>query len=42
MSSINAVVAIPNYVSYVDYKDDVNQLTKTIFLPLADKGIWVN
>ena len=42
MSSINAVVAIPNYISYVTAKGGVNQLTKGMALALADKGIRVN
>ncbi len=42
MSSINAVVAIPNYASYVVCKGGVNQLTKTMALALVDKGIRVN
>lgn len=42
MSSINAVVAIPNIVPYVTAKGGVNQLTKAMALSLADKGIRVN
>ena len=42
MSSINAVVAIPNIVPYVTAKGGVNQLTKGMALALADKGIRVN
>jgi NAD(P)-dependent dehydrogenase (short-subunit alcohol dehydrogenase family) len=42
MSSINAVVAIPNIVPYVTAKGGVNQLTKAMALALADKGIRVN
>jgi NAD(P)-dependent dehydrogenase (short-subunit alcohol dehydrogenase family) len=42
MSSINAVVAIPNIVPYVTAKGGVNQLTKVMALALADKGIRVN
>ncbi len=42
MSSINAVVAIPNYASYVVCKGGVNQLTKTMSLALAENGIRVN
>ena len=42
MSSVNAVVAIPNIAAYVACKGAVNQLTKTMALALADKGIRVN
>lgn len=42
MSSINAVVAIPNILPYVTAKGGVNQLTKAMALSLADKGIRVN
>jgi len=42
MSSINAVVAIPNIVPYVTAKGGVNQLTRAMALALADKGIRVN
>lgn len=42
MSSINAVVAIPTITPYVVAKGGVNQLTKTMALALADKGIRVN
>jgi NAD(P)-dependent dehydrogenase (short-subunit alcohol dehydrogenase family) len=42
MSSINAVVAIPNIVPYVTAKGGVNQLTRGMALALADKGIRVN
>ena len=42
MSSINAVVAIPNIVPYVTAKGGVNQLTKAMAMALADKGIRVN
>lgn len=42
MSSVNAVVAIPNVAAYVACKGAVNQLTKTMALALADKGIRVN
>lgn len=42
MSSINAVVAIPNILPYVTAKGGVNQLTKAMALALADKGIRVN
>ncbi|MGH6662373.1 MAG: SDR family NAD(P)-dependent oxidoreductase [Rhodospirillales bacterium] len=42
MSSVNAVVAIPNVAAYAACKGAVNQLTKTMALALADKGIRVN
>jgi NAD(P)-dependent dehydrogenase (short-subunit alcohol dehydrogenase family) len=42
MSSINAVVAIPNIVPYVTAKGGVNQLTRAMAMALADKGIRVN
>jgi NAD(P)-dependent dehydrogenase (short-subunit alcohol dehydrogenase family) len=42
MSSINAVVAIPNIVPYVTAKGGVNQLTRAMALALADKGVRVN
>ena len=42
MSSINAVVAIPNILPYVAAKGGVNQLTKAMALSLADKGVRVN
>lgn len=42
MSSINAVVAIPTILPYVVAKGGVNQLTKSMALALADKGIRVN
>ena len=42
MSSVNAVMAIPNIVGYTAAKGGVNQLTKVMALGLADKGIRVN
>lgn len=42
MSSVNAVMAIPGIPSYVVAKGGVNQLTKTMSISLADKGIRVN
>ena len=42
MSSINAVLAIPQIAPYVVSKGGVNQLTKVMALALADKGIRVN
>lgn len=42
MSSINAVVAIPNQVPYVVSKGGVDQLTKVMALSLAPYGIRVN
>jgi len=42
MSSINAVVAIPNIASYVVCKGGVNQLTSVMGIALAEHGIRVN
>jgi len=42
MSSVNAVMAIPNIVPYVTAKGGVNQLTKVMALALAPHGIRVN
>ena len=42
MSSVNAVLAIPNQVPYVVSKGAINQLTKVMALSLAPKGIRVN
>jgi glucose 1-dehydrogenase len=42
MSSVNAVVAIPNQVPYVVSKGAINQLTKVMSLALAAHGIRVN
>ncbi len=42
MSSINAVLAIPNQVAYVTSKGGVNQLTKAMALGLAPYGVRVN
>lgn len=42
MSSVNAVLAIPNQVPYVVSKGGVNQLTKVTALALAPHGIRVN
>ncbi|MCZ7659564.1 MAG: SDR family oxidoreductase [Xanthobacteraceae bacterium] len=42
MSSINAVVAIPNQVPYCVSKGGVDQLTKVMSLALAPYGIRVN
>jgi NAD(P)-dependent dehydrogenase (short-subunit alcohol dehydrogenase family) len=42
MSSINAVVAIPNQVPYCVSKGGLNQLTKVMALALAPYGIRVN
>jgi NAD(P)-dependent dehydrogenase (short-subunit alcohol dehydrogenase family) len=42
MSSVNAVVAIPNQVPYVVSKGAVNQLTKVMALSLAPHRIRVN
>ncbi len=42
MSSVNAVVAIPNQVPYVVSKGGIAQLTKVMALSLASYGIRVN
>ena len=42
MSSVNAVLAIPNLTPYVAAKGGVNQLTKVMALALAPHGIRVN
>ncbi|HVE50860.1 MAG TPA: SDR family oxidoreductase [Casimicrobiaceae bacterium] len=42
MSSVNAVLAIPNQVPYTVSKGAVNQLTKVMALALAPHGIRVN
>lgn len=42
MSSVNAVLAIPNITSYVVSKGGVNQLTRAMSLALVDHGIRVN
>jgi glucose 1-dehydrogenase len=42
MSSVNAVLAIPNQVPYVVSKGGINQLTKVMSVSLAAKGIRVN
>ncbi len=42
MSSVNAVLAIPNQVPYVVSKGGINQLTKVMALALAEHGIRVN
>ena len=42
MSSVNAVLAIPNQVPYVVSKGGVNQLTKVSAIALAPYGIRVN
>jgi glucose 1-dehydrogenase len=42
MSSVNAVLAIPNQVPYVASKGAVSQLTKVMALALAPHGIRVN
>jgi glucose 1-dehydrogenase len=42
MSSVNAVLAIPNQVPYVVSKGAVNQLTKVMAVALAPHGIRVN
>ena len=42
MSSVNAVLAIPNQVPYVVSKGGINQLTKLMSISLAPHGIRVN
>lgn len=42
MSSVNAVMAIPDIVPYVVSKGGINQLTKAMALALAPHGIRVN
>jgi NAD(P)-dependent dehydrogenase (short-subunit alcohol dehydrogenase family) len=42
MSSVNAVLAIPNQVPYVVSKGAINHLTKVMSVALAPKGIRVN
>ncbi|MFM8623937.1 MAG: SDR family NAD(P)-dependent oxidoreductase, partial [Betaproteobacteria bacterium] len=42
MSSVNAVMAIPEIASYNISKGGVNQLTRAMALALADAGIRVN
>lgn len=42
MSSVNAVLAIPNQVPYVVSKGGINQLTRVMALSLAQHGIRVN
>ena len=42
MSSVNAVLAIPNQVPYVVSKGAINQLTKVMSVALAQHGIRVN
>ena len=42
MSSVNAVLAIPNQVAYVVSKGGLSQLTKVMSLSLAEYGIRVN
>ncbi|MCP1334863.1 SDR family NAD(P)-dependent oxidoreductase [Futiania mangrovi] len=42
MSSVNAVLAIPNQLAYVTSKGGLNQMTKVMALSLAPHGIRVN
>ena len=42
MSSVNAMLAIPNIASYNVSKGGINQLTRVMALSLADHGIRVN
>ena len=42
MSSVNAVLAIPNQLAYVTSKGGVSQLTKAMALALAPHGVRVN
>jgi glucose 1-dehydrogenase len=42
MSSVNAILAIPNQVPYVVSKGAINQLTKVMAVGLAQHGVRVN
>ena len=42
MSSVNAILAIPNQIPYVVSKGGVNQLTRVMAMSLAPHGIRVN
>jgi len=42
MSSVNAILAIPNQVPYVVSKGGINQLTRVMAMSLAPHGIRVN
>ena len=42
MSSVNAILALPDQVPYVVSKGAVNQLTKVMAMGLAQHGIRVN
>lgn len=42
MSSVQAVLSVPNILPYVICKGGVNQMTKTLAIALADKNIRVN
>ena len=42
MSSINAVLAIPNQIAYVTSKGGLSQMTKAMALALAPHGVRVN
>ena len=42
MSSVNAVLTIPNIASYNVSKGGINQLTRVMALSLADRGVRVN
>ncbi|MEQ8664679.1 MAG: SDR family oxidoreductase [Rhodospirillales bacterium] len=42
MSSVQAVLSVPNILPYVVCKGGVNQMTKTLAIALADKNIRVN
>lgn len=42
MSSINAILAIPNQIAYVTSKGAIGQMTKAMALALAPHGIRVN
>jgi len=42
ISSVNAVMAIPNQIPYAVSKGGMNQLTKVMALALADKNVRVN
>jgi glucose 1-dehydrogenase len=42
MSSVNAVMAIPDQLAYCTTKGAINQMTKSMALTLADYGVRVN
>ncbi len=42
MSSVQAVLAVPNILPYVVCKGGINQMTKTMAIALADRNVRVN